>query len=250
MPLLLLLWRRSPIARVTSRWPTRTPRDPAQTPRDAPRAAGMGSWTDNVGSGVLALVGIITAATAFAVGVHSQAPRLHAWRRYDEEAHKTQLTATRHLANYQQIEEKLLWLDKITETRNLVNYESAVRKGLKHGARPHPWSAEVDRSPVMRPLKGVLDSGGSAQDLHYARNMSKAFFIYDIIQREIRRGRRIQTLCEMGFCAPPHHHDGPSRAPSRRAMIDALHRSSDTHAVDARDASHARRCGAHCVARS
>ena len=208
----------------------------------------MGSWTDNVGSGVLALVGIITAATAFAVGVHSQAPRLHAWRRYDEEAHKTQLTATRHLANYQQIEEKLLWLDKITETRTLVDSEDAVRRHLKHG-QYKPWTAETDRSPVTRPLKGVLDSGGSAQDLHYARNMSKAFFIYDIIQREIRRGRRIQTLCEMGFCAPPHR-DGPSRAPSRRDMIDALHRSSDAHAVDARDASDARRCGAHCVARS
>ena len=161
----------------------------------------MGSWTDHVGSGVIALVGIITAATAFAVGVHSQAPRLRAWRQYDEEAHKTQLTATRHLANFEQIEEKFLWLDKITETREILNFQRARDKKSK--IRPS-YTAETGRSPVTQPFKGVLDNGGgSAQDLHYARNMSKAFFIYDIIQREIRRGRRIQTLCEMGFCAPP-----------------------------------------------
>ncbi len=195
----------------------------------------MGSWTDHVGSGVIALVGIITAATAFAVGVHSQAPRLRAWRKYDEEAHKTQLTATRHLANFEQIEEKFLWLDKITETREILTFERARDKKSKI---PPSFTAETGRSPVTQPLKGVLDSGGgSAQDLHYARNMSKAFFIYDVIQREIRRGRRIKTLCEMGFCAPPHHqhqHDGPSRARSRSTMmrtIAAVTRALQTRAL-------------------
>ena len=117
--------------------------------------------------------------------------------------HRDQSLRNRTTCNFEQIEEKFLWLDKITETREILTFERAKDKKTKI---PPSFTAETGRSPVTQPLKGVLDSGGgSAQDLHYARNMSKAFFIYDVIQREIRRGRRIKTLCEMGFCAPPHH---------------------------------------------
>ena len=114
---------------------------------------GLGQMAADGGRAILLIfLGIVIVATSFAAGVHSQGPRLQAWRAYDSKRFSQKQFEERLAARYEQIETKLMWLDAYTRLRS-------------------PLFSEDDRG-LTAPR--VAKFAQTARDFTFARNMSKA----------------------------------------------------------------------------
>ena len=128
---------------------------------------------------MLILLGIVIVALSFAAGVHSQSPRLQAWRAYDSKRFSQRQFEERLTARYEQIESKFMWLDAYTRLRS-------------------PQFTE-DQRGITTPRQAKWARAGL--DFTFQRNMSKSYFVYDMIQRARRRGKKMYATCSLGFNA-------------------------------------------------